>query len=323
MALNGIYDKMKSGMQPLQARYSLGSPTATTAAPSPVGMGKPQVGLSQPAATTSGTTQTTTQPSADNRYQLSLDYAERNRNLLNSIRDQHQGEVYGGPSNVAALNDTSGVKLPSDMPDYYGLLSDHTGAQHDLFNDEAAAQAFLARARQADPSAHLVYGQQNGGGGEGGGGINEYYVDWDNSKLPTSVAGPASAATGHLANFGGYGSQDLFNQNMSVVDPHYGVLTDNRNINQTRANESTGIMRYAPMIVGAIATVMSGGAASPILIQMMSQAPQMIAQIASGANIPWESLVARLGASALGAPSWVASGAGYLAGAATSHGGKG
>jgi hypothetical protein len=63
---------------------------------------------------------------------------------------------------------------------------------------------------------------------------------------------------GHLQNVG---DNDLYNQSNIVNDPHYGPLTDARNVD-TRHADNEGWFRYAPLIVAAIASM---GAAAPAL----------------------------------------------------------
>ena len=194
--------------------------------------------------------------------QLSLDHAEMQRNYIEGIRNSGSAG-YGGSGGIAQLNDTSNVNLPQGMPQYYGMLGSQggkPGMQHELLNDEASAQGYLARVRQIDPNAKISFGQTNGGGGEGGGGggTNEYYIDWDNSKLPQSSV----PDNGHAAVAGGYGRQasDRFNPDDLQYDPNYGVMTDNRNFNTAKTDASW--LDYSPYLIAAIATM---GAAAPAM----------------------------------------------------------
>jgi len=205
--------------------------------------------------------------------QLALDYAEMERNYVEGIRNSGSAG-YGGSGGISQLNDTSNVQLPQGMPKYYGMLGGKSGPQHELLNDEATAQAYLARVRQIDPNAKLSFGQTNGGGGEGGGGggTNEYYIDWDNSKLPQSTV----PDNGHMAVAGGYG-KDLYNPEALSYDPNYGVMTDNRNFNTAKTDASW--LDYSPYLIAAIATM---GAAAPAMAAGMG-AGEAIAGASLGA----------------------------------------
>jgi len=192
-------------------------------------------------------------PALKDIYQLALDNAEHGRNYVNeytqAVSDRNTGNI----------SDPSKTGKPIAMmqgPKAYGLY----GAPND-YDTEEMAEAQLARVKQFDPNASISYRFESLGGE--GGGQPKWTVNFDRDKLP-ALGGDAQAAQGkgaRLAGFGGYGAENLYNKDNVVWDENYGALTDNRNID-TRKTDDEGLMKYAPLVVMALATM---GAAAPAL----------------------------------------------------------
>jgi hypothetical protein len=145
------------------------------------------------------------------------------------------------------------------------------------------AQEWLKWMQKSDPSAHW----QATGGSDGDGGQYQFVQDHpgaegiypDLQKALKPMGGGQTMenvfensdwqSTGAKPH--GYAAQ-VKNPNMMIHSP-FGRITPT--MNTSGANED-GLGKYAGMGIGLLATIMSGGAASPLLISMMTKAPGML-----------------------------------------------
>src|SRR6478752_2169762 len=234
-------------------------------------------------------------------YQQSLDLAENSRNFNNSYQGSMSPAVATGTSggeggngglrtydfsqNTPGMHDWTG-------PDAYGLQGMKNGQEYGDGNQDQIA-ADLARIRQFDPNA-TVTAHHRETGGEGGGVDQIYYtMDFDESKLPKAQYANASGV-------GNYGNQhNVYSEDDKNFrfDPHYGVMTDPRNL---KPDAPDWFDKYGSMLPLIAAGIMTGGAAFGPGVGLALQAPRLIGSAVNGTLRPWDA--ARVAAGVSGVP---------------------
>lgn len=179
--------------------------------------------------------------------------------------------------NQQLLNQATQPKPDLNDLTYFNNRS-YGGITQDEVNSNRG-QAALAAAQKYDPNA--AYNPTYGSDGQ----LLGYQFQFDPSKLPgagtTGQLGGSNTvqSNGHYA--GGSGFMPRFStvqEHMNLINPnavansdHYGRITDNRNIYQ----KDDIFSKLGPMIPLAFATLMSGGALSPIM-SLALKTPQML-----------------------------------------------
>lgn len=179
-------------------------------------------------------------------WQQALNDAENARNFANAYSGYasgapvtHDGGTAGGEggSNDYGTVDFSQMKAPDITgPAAYNLLGLTNGQTYDT---QADAAATLARVRQFDPNATITQGSYLNS--DSGTSNPNWVLNFDQSKLPKPQHQGA-------VSVGGYGRDDLYNQDAIAYDPNYGAVTDPRNVHY---HDSSWI-DYGPMVIGAL-----------------------------------------------------------------------
>lgn len=168
--------------------------------------------------------------------QLGYDEAEQRRNYIKQFE--------GNPS---------GNNQAWSGPDAYGLGGLQSGISEFQSGDEAGMNATLAQLRNFDPNASVTQMSRTTGGDDGGKESKYWQLNFDQSKLPKQeVAG---------TSVGAYGNDRVYNEEAVQIDPHYGAVTDPKNINKT---EGFNWLDYAPLLVAGF------GFGAPLLAGAMS-----------------------------------------------------
>lgn len=148
--------------------------------------------------------------------------------------------------------------------------SGHKVLDDDMYN-YFGGDDLLKEIQKIDPNARWT---ETPLGNEGGYGMGRR-LDFDVSKMPTTKS-KMDWMDARPTNWGG--KRGMINPDMVSDDPIYGKITHAKNFKP----EGRHWMDYAPMAIGGLAGIMSGGAAMPLLARLAMSGIQGLPSIMSG-----------------------------------------
>lgn len=213
-------------------------------------------------------------------WQNALDLAEQQRNYANAYsayanEQSHwvdsQGNPYNGSQGDDHHVDWSKFTAPGwNGPDAYGLNATKDGL---IGNSADQLQPTLARIKQFDPNAQIVEVPSPFEDG----GPPSYQIQYDKTKMPALANNAADALAGP------YGHDHLYNNNALVYDPHYGVMTPSKNIQE---DKGPAWFNTVGMLAPVALAMMTGGMGA--LPSLLMKAPQLIGSTVNGGFNPFQ-----------------------------------